>query len=71
MTNELEPQEQQEEQSGQEAPMVIDAPWLASQIIAILYFIEFTYGEESAKALEETALSIEGRMRSSMNAGHN
>jgi hypothetical protein len=51
--------------------MVIDAPWLASQVMAILYFIEFTYGEESAKALEETALSIEGQMRSSMNAGHN
>jgi hypothetical protein len=50
--------------------MVIDAPWLASQVMAILYFIEFTYGQESAQALEETALSIEGQMRSSMNAGH-
>ncbi len=67
MTNEVTPQEEE----PTEAPMVIDAPWLASQVIAILYFIEFNYGEESAKALEETALSIEGQMRSSMNAGHN
>ena len=68
MTNDITPQEPQTEQ---EAPMVIDAPWLASQVMAILYFIEFNYGEESAQALEETALSIEGQMRSSMNAGHN
>lgn len=68
MTNDITPQEPQTEQ---ETPMVIDAPWLASQVMAILYFIEFTYGEESAKALEETALTIEGQMRSSMNAGHN
>jgi hypothetical protein len=67
LTNDITPQEPQTEQ---EAPMVIDAPWLASQVMAILYFIEFNYGEESAKALEETALSIEGQMRSSMNAGH-
>ena len=67
MTNEITPQEEQ----PTEAPIVIDAPWLAAQVMAILYFIEFTYGEESAQALEETALSIEGRMRSSMNAGHN
>ena len=67
MTNDITPQEPQTEQ---EAPMVIDAPWLASQVMAILYFIEFTYGQESAQALEETALSIEGQMRSSMNAGH-
>ena len=46
MTNEVTPQEEQ----PTEAPMVIDAPWLASQVIAILYFIEFNYGEESAKA---------------------
>ena len=67
MTNEITPQEEQ----PAEAPIVIDAPWLAAQVMAILYFIEFTYGEESAQALEETALSIEGQMRSSMNAGHN
>ncbi len=67
MTNEITPQEEQ----PTEAPIVIDAPWLAAQVMAILYFIEFTYGEESAQALEETALSIEGQMRSSMNAGHN
>jgi len=67
LTNDITPQEPQTEQ---EAPMVIDAPWLASQVMAILYFIEFTYGQESAQALEETALSIEGQMRSSMNAGH-
>jgi len=67
LTNEITPQEPQTE----EAPLVIDAPWLASQVMAILYFIEFNYGEESAQALEETARSIEGHMRSSMNAGHN
>jgi hypothetical protein len=67
LTNEITPQEEQ----PTEAPIVIDAPWLAAQVMAILYFIEFTYGEESAQALEETALSIEGQMRSSMNAGHN
>jgi hypothetical protein len=67
MTNEITPQEEQ----PTEAPIVIDAPWLASQVMAILYFIEFTYGEESARALEETALSIEGQMRSSDSAGHN
>ena len=67
MTNEITPQEEQ----PTEAPIVIDAPWLAAQVMAILYFIEFTYGEESAQALEETARSIEGQMRSSMNAGHN
>jgi hypothetical protein len=66
LTNEITPQEEQ----PTETPLVIDAPWLASQVIAILYFIEFTYGQESAQALEETALSIEGQMRSSMNAGH-
>lgn len=60
-----------ETNTEQDTPIVIDAPWIASQVMAILYFIEFTFGEESAMALEETARSIEMQMRASETAGHN
>lgn len=52
-----------EDSDGQE--IVIDAPWIASQVMAILYFIEFQFGEESTKALEQIAKEIETKMRQS------
>jgi hypothetical protein len=57
MSNEpakIEPQEEQQE---------VDVVWVVSRLTAILYFIEFTYGEESMVAIENIAADIERSIR--------
>jgi hypothetical protein len=57
MSNEpakIEPQEEQQE---------VDVVWVVSRLTAILYFIEFTYGEESMVAIENIANDIERSIR--------
>lgn len=59
MSNEpakIEPQEEQQE---------VDVVWVVSRLTAILYFIEFTYGEESMVAIENIAADIERSIRGS------
>jgi hypothetical protein len=41
----------------------VDAVWIVSRLTAILYFIEFTYGEESMVAIENIAADIERSIR--------
>jgi hypothetical protein len=41
----------------------VDAVWIVSRLTAILYFIEFTYGEESMVAIENIANDIERSIR--------
>jgi hypothetical protein len=41
----------------------VDVVWIVSRLTAILYFIEFTYGEESMVAIENIAGDIERSIR--------
>ena len=41
----------------------VDVVWIVSRLTAILYFIEFTYGEESMVAIENIANDIERSIR--------
>jgi hypothetical protein len=41
----------------------VDVVWIVSRLTAILYFIEFTYGEESMVAIENIAADIERSIR--------
>lgn len=41
----------------------VDVVWIVSRLTAILYFIEFTYGEESMVAIEKIAADIERSIR--------
>jgi hypothetical protein len=54
MSNEPAKIEEQEE---------VDVVWIVSRLTAILYFIEFTYGEESIVAIENIAADIERSIR--------
>lgn len=47
----------------QEEPQELDLVWIVSRLTAVLYFIEFTYGEEAMAAMENIALDIERSIR--------
>ena len=47
----------------QEEPQELDLVWIVSRLTAIMYFIEFTHGEEAMVAIENIALDIERSIR--------
>lgn len=42
---------------------IIDPEWLLSRIVAILYFIDFQFGNEATTVIEQVAKQIEANVR--------
>lgn len=57
--------EEQNNITDEEQQVVMDAPWFASRLVAILYFIEFQYGAEATTAIENIANQMEVTLRNS------
>lgn len=46
-----------------EIPINVDEIWILARLMAVLYFIEFQYGEEATTAMEQVAQNIEASLR--------
>lgn len=46
-----------------EVPINVDEIWILARLMAVLYFIEFQYGEEATTAMEQVAQNIEASLR--------
>lgn len=57
--------EEQDNITNEDQQVVMDAPWFASRLVAILYFIEFQYGVEATAAIENIANQMEVTLRNS------
>lgn len=55
--------EEQNNITNEDQQVVMDAPWFASRLVAILYFIEFQYGVEATAAIENIANQMEITLR--------
>lgn len=55
--------EEQDNITNEDQQVVMDAPWFASRLVAILYFIEFQYGVEATAAIENIANQMEATLR--------
>jgi hypothetical protein len=63
MTMLPEQQPQTNEEQNDSTTVQIDEAWIVARIIAILYFIEFQYGEEAVTAMEQVAANMEASFR--------
>ena len=58
MLPEQQPQEEQQEQT-----MHIDEAWIVARLMAVIYFLEFQYGQEAVTAMEQIAANLETSLR--------
>lgn len=56
-----------EEQGTQneEQQVSIDEAWIVARLMAVIYFIEFQYGQEAVTAMEQVASNLEASLRRS------
>jgi hypothetical protein len=56
----------QENTNGyEELPTTIDEAWIVARLVAVLYFIEFQYGNEASTVIEQVAKQMEANLRTS------
>jgi hypothetical protein len=55
----------QEEQGYDDLPVTIDEAWIVARLVAIMYFIEFQYGNEASTVIEQVAKQMEENLRRS------
>lgn len=53
----------EEQNNIDDQKVVLDAPWFASRLMAVMYFIEFQYGQEAVTAMEQVADNLEASLR--------
>lgn len=49
----------QEQQGYDDLPVTIDEAWIVARLVAIMYFIEFQYGNEASTVIEQVAKQME------------
>lgn len=55
----------QEQQGYDDLPVTIDEAWIVARLVAIMYFIEFQYGNEASTVIEQVAKQMEENLRRS------
>jgi hypothetical protein len=55
----------QEQQGYDDLPVTIDEAWIVARLVAIMYFIEFQYGNEASTVIEQVAKQMEANLRNS------
>lgn len=55
----------QEQQGYDDLPVTIDEAWIVARLVAIMYFIEFQYGNEASTVIEQVAKQMEVNLRNS------
>lgn len=53
----------QEQQGYDDLPVTIDEAWIVARLIAVMYFIEFQYGNEATTVIEQVAKQMEANLR--------
>lgn len=53
----------QEQQSYDDLPVTIDEAWIVARLVAVMYFIEFQYGNEASTVIEQVAKQMEATLR--------
>lgn len=53
----------QEQQSYDDLPVTIDEAWIVARLVALMYFIEFQYGNEASTVIEQVAKRMEATLR--------
>lgn len=56
---------EQDNITNDDQQVVLDAPWFASRLMALMYFIEFQHGAEATAAIENIANQMEISLRNS------
>lgn len=59
------PEEQNQQPQEPEQTIKIDEAWIVARLMAVLYFIEFQYGQEAVAAMEQVAANMEASLRNS------
>jgi len=57
------PEEQHTQEQATESTVQIDEAWIVSRLMAVMYFIEFQYGQEAVTAMEQVAGNLEASLR--------
>jgi hypothetical protein len=52
-----------EEKGYSDIPVVVDEAWIVARLVAVLYFIEFQYGNEASTVIEQVAQQMEATLR--------
>jgi|688.fasta_scaffold12453_21 hypothetical protein len=61
--SEIESAPQQKEYD--DLPVTIDEAWIVARLLAVMYFIEFQYGNEASTVIEQVAKQMEENLRRS------
>jgi hypothetical protein len=54
-----------QQQGYDDLPVTIDEAWIVARLVAIMYFIEFQYGNEASTVIEQVAKQMEENLRRS------
>ena len=53
----------EEQPQNTEQTVQIDEAWIVARLMAVMYFIEFQYGQEAITAMEQVAANVEASLR--------